>query len=384
MKKTADTLQSTQVKLSSDTIELGIGQPDPDLLPHDDIKQAATHCINNNYSTSMLPYGHEEGCDHFRQELSQFLSRHYRQPVSLDRLFITNGNSQGLSLICTLFCHSGDTIFVEEPTYNLALKIFADHHLNVVSIPMDDNGIIIEELEEKAARFKPNFLYTIPSFHNPTGITLSQKRREQIIALSQAYNFLVVADEVYQLLHFGTPPPPPMADYLDSDTVLSLGTFSKILAPGLRLGWIQTGQYLMSKLVDAGVVHSGGGLNPFTSGFVRSILELDLLDPYLDKLKGIYGRRCRVICQTMSKNLPSTITFKEPEGGFFVWLKFPSDIDTKAILTKARQDKTGFKPGFLFSCNRNTTNYARLCFAYYGENQLETGIKRLAGSLLKP
>jgi DNA-binding transcriptional MocR family regulator len=156
-----------------------------------------------------------------------------------ESLFVTNGVSKALDLICTLFTKAGDTIFVEEPTYFLALRIFADHHLNVISVDTDENGLIIEALEEKLAEFHPKFLYLIPTFQNPTGQTLPQGRRDRLVELAQNHEFLLVADEVYHLLSYTERPPKSFAAYIDVENVISLGSFSKILAPGLRLGWLQ-------------------------------------------------------------------------------------------------------------------------------------------------
>ena len=157
----------------------------------------------------------------------------------------------GLDLICTLFSKPGDTIFVEEPSYFLALRIFADHGLNVVSLPMDKQGLVIEAIEEYLDREKPVFLYTIPTFHNPSSVTLAADRRARLNQLSREHNFLIVADEVYQLLNYEGAPPSPLAAYIDGNSVISLGSFSKIMAPGLRLGWIQAGGEILARLDSA-------------------------------------------------------------------------------------------------------------------------------------
>ena len=220
-------------------IDLSIGQPGTSLLPLAALAQAAQHCLTQN-NPYILAYGAEQGNAYFHDALAGFLSEQYNFKVDPDHLFTTAGISQGLDFICSLFTRPGDTIFVEKPTYSLALGIFADHGLNVVGLPMDENGLIIEALEEELAHQTPVFLYTIPTFHNPTGRNLSAARREKLVQLSQEHNFLIVADEVYQLLAYTGAPPSPMAKYTEAATVISLGSFSKILAPGLRLGWIQT------------------------------------------------------------------------------------------------------------------------------------------------
>jgi 2-aminoadipate transaminase len=376
-------IETTQINVSEKMIDFGIGQPDPDLLPLEIMQQAVNNHFETNDSPSFLAYGAEQGSQPFRNLLAEFLSKHYQTPVLSEHLFVTNGNSQGLHLICTLFCQTGDTIFVEDPTYNLALSIFADFHLRVVGIPIDNEGIIIEALEEKLLHHKPVFLYTIPTFHNPTGVTLSAKRREKLVELSQKKDFLIVADEVYHLLPFSGIPPAPLGSYISSNTILSLGTFSKILAPGLRLGWIQTGSTLMKLLIRAGMLNSGGGLNPFTSSIVCKVIELGLLDKHLGYLKKVYQQRSKILMVTLRKYLPDLMLIDEPEGGFFFWLRLPDKIDTKGLSIILQQEDVNFKPGVDFSCAQGSGNYARLCFAFYNEEKLVTGVKRLAVAISK-
>ena len=257
-------IQTTQVQVSEGMIDFGIGQPAPALLPLVAMREAVADRLNQD-DPSLLAYGAMPGDGYFRLALARFLSEQYKLPVEAGQLFITTGASQGLDLICTLFTQSGDTIFVEEPSYFLALSIFADHRLNVVSLPTDEGGLIIEALAEKLAEHRPAFLYTIPTFHNPSTATLSAARRKRLVELSQQHNFLIVADEVYHLLGYtATSPPPPLGSHIEAGTVLSLGSFSKILAPGLRLGWIQTGPALIERLVKSGLLGRGGGLTPFT------------------------------------------------------------------------------------------------------------------------
>lgn len=371
------TVQTTQLNIPPGMINFGVGQPDPSLLPLVPLQKAAEHRFSQN-NPLILAYGVEQGNGLFRIALAEFLSRSYSTPVGANELFVTNGNSQGLDFVCTLFSRPGDTIFVEEPTYFLALRIFADHGLNVIGLPTDEEGLVIEAVEENLAEHRPVFLYTIPSFHNPSAVTLSQARRERLVSLSEEYNFLLVADEVYHLLAYTATPPAPLGSYIAAETVLSLGSFSKILAPGLRLGWIQTGPALIERLVHNGLLDSGGGLNPFTSAIVRSALELGIQAEHLAQLKTIYRRRIVTMCRALRQQLPASVTFTEPDGGFFVWLCLPEDIDAGALVDDARRHNVGFEPGLSFSSRRQLRNYARLSFAYYDTAAIEEGVERLA------
>jgi len=360
-----------------DRIDLSIGQPGTSLLPLAALAQAAEHCLTQDNSY-ILAYGAEQGNWYFHHALAGFLSEQYKLSVDPDYLFTTTGISQGLDFICRLFTRPGDTIFVEKPTYSLALGIFADCRLNLVGLPMDENGVVIEAIEEELAHQTPAFFYTIPTFHNPTGCTLSAARRKKLVQLSREHNFLIVADEVYQLLAYSGTPPPSMAKYTDSATVLSLGSFSKILAPGLRLGWIQTHPDLMKSLTTNGLVYSGGGLNPFTSAIVQSAFELGLQEKQLFHLQKVYWKRQNALNSALRENLNDSVSFVESGGGFFTWLQLPQRVDTEKLIPEAHQHDVSFAPGSFFSPRRDLKNYMRLSFAYYEEPELVVGAKRLA------
>ncbi len=375
-----DKIQTAQLNLPPGVIDFGAGQPGPSLLPLELLREAAANRLGSD-DTSYLAYGAEQGDGLFRQVLASFLSDQIQMPVEFKNLFITGGASQGLDLICTLFSRPGDTIFVEEPSYFLALRIFADHGLNIVSLPMDDQGLIIEALEQKLSLHSPAFLYIIPTFHNPSSVTLTADRRERLVQLSQQHDLVIVADEVYHLLTYAAAPPPPLASYIESSPVISLGSFSKIMAPGLRIGWIHAGEKLMNRLCGCGLVDSGGGLNPFTSGVLRSAIELGLLEKQLTNLKSVYRKRKIALSNALGELLPDSVHFVEPDGGFFIWLEFEDSIDTVKMLAAARQHNVGYLPGIKFSSQNGLKNYARLSFAYYNVPELEEGARRLARAI---
>jgi len=282
-----------------------------------------------------------------------------------------------VDLICTLLTQPGDLVLVEEPTYFLAFNIFRDHGLRVASIPLDGDGINLEALEMKLQQERAVFLYTVPTFQNPTSVTLSRARRDALVALARQYNFFIVADEVYQMLYYSGQPPTPLAHYVEQAPVISLGTFSKILAPGLRLGWLQAAPNLVERFVDSGIVRSGGGLNPFVSGVVRSAIELGLQAQYLAELRQLYGERVVALDQALRAQLLPGVEFVTPKGGYFFWLKLPKTMDAQDLLPKAELYKTGFRIGNKFSSTGTLSNYLRLCFAYYDSAQLVEGAERL-------
>ncbi|MEZ4515264.1 MAG: PLP-dependent aminotransferase family protein [Chloroflexota bacterium] len=372
--------QTTQANVPADTINLGVGQPSFDILPTEMLHQAAEHRLSQG-DPAYLNYGFEQGDGYLRAELANFLTAEYGFAVAAAQLLLTVGASQAIDLICNNFTRPGDTIFVEEPTFFLILGLFRDHDLNIVPIPLDEEGIDLAVLEEKLGQYQPKFLYTIPTFQNPTSRVLPLERRRKMVALSQKHNFLIVADEVYQLLHYTTTPPPSFAAFLESERVLSIGSFSKILAPGLRLGWIHTSPKLMQRILTKGLLASGGGFNHFTSGIVRSVLELGWQVDYLVQLRHIFRQRVAVLDAALRQQLPSDVVFNKPDGGYFFWLKLPEGMEGTGLRETAVSRKVGFQPGINFSSRATLNNYIRLSFAFYDEPKLVEGVGRLAAAM---
>jgi 2-aminoadipate transaminase len=371
----AESIQTVQNNIPADVIDLGLGDPPLSLLPLDLIKRAAEVRLVEGES-SILQYGAEQGDGNFRQALARFLSRGFGSPVDPVNLFVTNGVSNALDLICTLFTQPGDIIFVEEPSYFLALRIFNDHKLRVIPIQTDQAGLLIESLEEKLTEFHPILLYLIPTFQNPTGQTLARERRERLIQLCQEYEFLILADEVYHFLNYTAKPPDAFAEHIDVQNVISLGSFSKILAPGLRLGWIQTHPENIKRFVNCGLLDSGGGLNPFTSAIVRSVLESGKLEENIVKLVEIYRSRVIVMDSALRRYLPM-VTYVTPQGGYFFWVRLPENLDGMSLQKKAEPFKVSFRAGVRFSSEDGMRDYIRLCFVHYEPEKIEEGIRRL-------
>jgi DNA-binding transcriptional MocR family regulator len=371
---------AAQKPIPAGMIDLGIGQPSPRLLPAEALAKAASDCAGRP-ERMLLSYGPEQGDGPFREALAGFLTQAYRMPVDPARLFVTNGASQAIDLICSLFTRAGDTILVEEPTYFLALKIFADHHLKVVALPMDADGLDVGALEEALERVRPALLYTIPTYHNPTGVCLSAPRREKLAALARRFDLLIVADEVYHLLSYTAPPPLPLARFSAEGRVISLGSFSKILAPGMRLGWLHAGAGMIERLATCGLLDSGGGLNPFASGIARSAIERSLLDRHLTHLRRTYGSRMQAMAAALGDRLPEGAAFETPEGGFFIWVRLPGQMDAQGVLRRARAQNVAFMPGASFSEGPALKNFLRLSFAYYDTPELVEGVERLARAI---
>jgi 2-aminoadipate transaminase len=374
------TAQVTQLSAPEGWIDFGIGQPNTDILPLEKLSKAALHRFQQA-DPSILQYGIQQGNGNFRNSLARFLSAEYDTTVDPDQLFITAGISQALDLICAIHTRPGDAVIVEEPSYFLALRIFKDYNLNIIGTPIDEGGLIIDALEKNLKKYKPVFIYTIPTFHNPSGVTLKTNRRKEMISLSEKYGAFIIADEVYQLLDYTSVPPLPLACYDTSERVLSLGSFSKILAPGLRLGWIQAKENLLKPFNVCGYLDSGGGLNPFVSSIVNSAIDLGLQKSYLTLLKDTYHRRMTVLIKALHENIPQ-LTFTDPKGGYFLWSRLPEGLDAEKLLTEGIKHKVAFQPGIKFSINKFFRNYIRLCFAFYKKEDLVEGVHRLSKMIM--
>jgi len=362
------------------SVNFGVGQPSADLLPVG-LVRAASEAFFAVAQPLEFNYGVKQGDARFRASLAAFLSRAYGQNVEADALFLSAGNSQALDFVCERFTEPGDVVFVEEPSYFLAHQIFRDYGLDIVGVPVDGQGMDMDAFEAALARCRPRLVYTIPSYHNPTGQVLSAERRARLARLSREHGFVVAADEVYQLLYCGESPPPPLAKWAGKGNILSLGSFSKILAPGMRLGWIQTNPELMKVLLASGFVTSGGSLNHFTSHIVRHAIDAGLLEPFVDQLRASYEARIDAMDQALQRHLHGLAQWTRPGGGYFFWLTLPEGVDTTALQSAALRAGTGFHPGAAFSCRGGQRNRLRLSFAHYPEAVIHEGIERLAGVL---
>jgi DNA-binding transcriptional MocR family regulator len=364
------------------TINFSVGQPSADLLP---LALLAGGCERffGDAAPFDLNYGHRQGDARFRSALAGFLGSAAGSPVNPDSLMLTGGISQALDYVCARFTRAGDVVFVEEPSYPYAFPIFRDHGLEMVGIPMDGGGMDIGRLEQQLAARRPKLVYTIPAFHNPTGQVMERARRDRLAALSREHDFIVVADEVYQHLYHGDPPPASFGMLGGAGNVLSLGTFSKILAPALRLGWIQTAPDLMKTLLASCSLVSGGNFNHFASHLVRGLMESGELAANVASLRANYAERAQAMDSALRKHLSGIARWQKPGGGYFFWLELPEGADTAALEAGARAAGAGFLPGSACSTGGGLGHCLRLSFAHYSVPDIHEGIARLKRAFVK-
>jgi DNA-binding transcriptional MocR family regulator len=248
---------------------------------------------------------------------------------------------------------------------------------------VDGGGMDLAAFERRLADVKPKLVYVIPAFHNPTGQVMDRARRERLVALSREHAFVIVADEVYQFLHHGAEPPPSFGTLGAGGNVLSLGTFSKILAPSLRLGWIQTTPALMKTLLASGALVSGGNFNHFTSHLVRQLLESGELAPFVATLRERYAERAAAMDSALRKHLGGVARWSRPGGGYFFWLELPEGADAGSLEAAARAAGTGFLPGSFCSVDGGLKHCLRLSFAHYGVADIHEGVARLRKAFIQ-
>ncbi|EDW78914.1 uncharacterized protein Dwil_GK11472 [Drosophila willistoni] len=385
-------------------LNLGVGAPGTDLLePCCDIfHQATAHCLEREKSTNqslIFQYGPKSGNYEVRREIANYFSSQYDMPMKSEDLIITTGATQGLHfLISTLIDFKG-YIFVDEFTYMIALDSMKEFtSLTLVPIKLNDDGVDLHDLEEQVAKsvFKSNekefwgIYYTIPTYHNPTGILFSPAVCRGIVDLARKYDFLVVCDDVYNILHYGEKP--QHARLLSYDVcsdanykgnVISNGSFSKIIGPGVRLGWLEVPARLKPHLLQNGLIQSGGCFNNYTAGIVGSLFELNLAQEHIKRLYEAYKERMLATIELLKSELPADCKMLKPSGGYFIWIRLPEPLDASEFLQYCLEhEKIAFIAGARFAlANDMGKQYFRLSIAFHGKQKLQDGVRRLCRAL---
>jgi 2-aminoadipate transaminase len=382
----AGDLPTLQMVSRPGIIDLGWGHPDPALLPVEALR-AATAATLATSGADALAYGTARGPGPLIAWLQARIGRTEGRTPAPEELLITAGNSHALDQFCEYHTRPGDIALVESPTYHLAVKILRDHPLRLVPVPMDDDGLRIDALEAALATLRregrrPRFLYTIPTYHNPTGISLSPERRRALIDLAVAEDFLIVEDDVYRELSFDGPAPPSLWSMAPVGRVTRLGSFAKALAPGLRLGWTTGDPALIGRMVEGGMLDSGGGLNHFTAMTTAMLCASGDFDRQAARLRSAYREKRDTLHAALTEHLPPGCAWTLPGGGFFIWLRLPGGVDAEALLLRAEALGMAFAPGARFHRDGGGAQAARLAFSYYATDQLVESA-RLLGTAVR-
>ncbi len=376
-----------------DIISFAGGLPAPELFPLEQCEAAACRLLNT-HGAAALQYGPTEGYLPLRRFICERMSR-YGIKAEPSNILITSGSQQALDLVGKMLINPGDRVLVEEPTYLGALQAWNAYQADYVSVPQDDHGLRTELLEG-ALRVGPKFMYILPNFQNPGGTTLSLERRLDLVRLANKYGIPLLEDDPYGALRFEGEHLPPLVA-LDADyqtgaapnghgymegNVIYLGTFSKTLAPGLRLGWVVAPVEVVDQLV---MMKQGTDLqtSSFDQMLAYEMVKDGFMDEHIRTIRKVYRERRDVMLAALERYFPEGCSWTRPEGGLFLWARVPEWIDTGDLMAEAVQAKVAYVPGFAFypdpAHGRNTM---RLNFSNAEPTQMEEGMRRL-GNLLK-
>ena len=361
-----------------EVVSLAGGMPYVSALPPELVTAAMERAMTDHGPTA-LQYGSGQGSPALREQILEVMALEGISG-SVDDVVVTTGSQHALELVAKLFLDPGDVVIAEGPSYVTALVVFRSFQAEVAHVAMDDRGMIPQSLRETIARLREQgrrlkFLYTIPSFQNPAGVTLSWERRMEILEIARENDILVVEDNPYGLLYFDAPPPQAMRS-VDDEGVIYLGTFSKTLAPGLRVGWALAPHAIREKLVLA---NEAAVLSPssFTQTVISQYLAVADWKGQIDTFRGVYRERRDAMLAALGERLPG-LEWTVPTGGFYVWLTLPENLDSKAMLPRAVKELVAYTPGTAFYGDGGGRNKMRLSFCYPSPEFIREGIRRLA------
>jgi len=376
------------LKLTQDPeiISFAGGLPAPEVFPLDKVEEAC-HTVLAEQGARALQYSTTEGYQPLREMLVRHMER-YGIHVTPTNVLITSGSQQALDLIGKLMVNSGDRLLVEAPTYLGALQAFNAYQARYLKVPIDGDGMRVDLLEEEL-RSGPKFLYVLPNFHNPAGTTLPVERRRRIVELASHYGVPILEDDPYGQLRYEGEHQPPLVE-IDSEYhgataashpvrggVIYLSTFSKTLAPGLRVAWVVAPEDVIHRLVQ---MKQGADLH--TSTFSQMVAyetaRGGFLDQHVRRIRAVYGERRAAMLASLDRHMPLGVEWTRPQGGLFLWLTLPEGLDSETILQEAIAAKVAFVPGRAFYAGGGGERSMRLNFSYCTPEVIDEGIRRLA------
>jgi 2-aminoadipate transaminase len=362
-----------------EVISLAGGLPDTSTFPPQSFAAQMTR-IAQESAAEALQYGPTEGFEETKDCILEVMGAEGMLPDP-DDIVVTTGGQQGIDLVTKTLVDPGDVVICEAPTYPGAVPVFCSYQADVVQVECDEDGMDIDVLERllgelRAEGRRPKFIYSVPSFQNPAGVTMSFERRQRLVELARANEILVVEDNPYGLLRYGGEPMSPLYQLDGGDFVIYIGTFSKILSPGIRLGWTVAPPPVLEKIV-LGKQATDLCTSTLTQYFVREYFAERRWQRYIDDLIEIYRDRRDVMLQALRDNFPAEATWTEPEGGLFIWATLPDYIDTGDLLAKALRADVAFVPGQAAYVDGRGRHSMRLNFSGVGEAEIREGVRRI-------
>ena len=353
------------------------GLPAPELFPVEQM-DAAIEAVMKENGRAALQYGTTEGLPRLRQQIADRLAAKNNIHTDIANIIPTAGSQQGLDFAARLFVNPGDVVIMESPSYLGAINAFIQSQPNFVEIPTDEDGMIMEELDKVLAA-TPNvkMIYVIPDFQNPSGRTWPLERRRKFMEIINKYEIPVLEDNPYGELRYEGEYLPALKSMDTKGLVIYLGTFSKILAPGLRLCWIVANDEYIRKfnLIAQGAVLQ---TSTFSIAAVSKFIDMYDLDAHVEKIRQVYKHRCALMVESMDQYFPKEVSFTRPNGGLFTWAELPDYIDTKEMATQALEQKVAYVPGASFFPNGGNDHCMRLNYSCMPDERIVEGIKRLS------
>jgi len=348
------------------------GLPNPDLFPIKEIQEACNKVLTTG-GADALQYSTTEGYLPLREYIAGRYLKRFGLTVDPAEILITNGSQQGLDLLGKIFIDEGDNLIIEQPGYLGAIQAFTAYTPNFFPVPLNEDGIDIATFSETVATAKAKFFYCVPNFQNPSGITYTKECREQVARILDKSDTLLIEDDPYGELRFIGEPSPTFRSYLGTKAII-LGTFSKIVVPSFRLGWVYAPKRIMEKLI---IAKQGTDLhtNYFSQKIVSQYLQDYNIDDHIEKIKVVYKKHRDTMIRMIEQHFPSEIEYTKPEGGMFLWVTLPAGLTSMALFERALTKDVAFVPGNPFFVNTKGNNTLRLNYSNANEEMIEKGIK---------
>lgn len=361
-----------------DLVLMDSGIADPELYPSEELAEIFMEVLPAE-GKSLLQHNCPLGLKTLRESLAALMKLRGVYTVP-ENLIVLNGSQQGLDLIARLLLEPGDAVITEQPAFLGAIDIFRAYGAKLIGIPLDEEGMMVERLERVLSRVRPKLIYTIPTFQNPSGVTMSDQRRRHLIDLAAKYRVPVLEDDAYGLLDYGISPPPALASMDKAGTVIYLGTMSKILCPGIRLGWMAVPPEF-ARLASAAKQLTDLHTNNILQRVVDLYLRKGLLQQHLAEVKPKYIIKRDTMINTLEEYAPAGVSWNRPEGGFYIWASLPENLSAVHLLQEAVKKRVSFVAGPVFYPNREGSNMLRLNFTHAPAGAIKHGIKTLCAAI---
>ena len=367
-----------KVTVDRSIISFAGGLPNRVLFPVEELKQA-TLKVFDTFGSDVLQYSNSEGFIGLREMIAERYHDKKNLDISTADILITNGSQQGLDLLGKVFVNESDPVVIDEPAYLGAIQAFSIFKPKLYTVPLTKEGMDIKAFKSVMYSVKPRLIYTVPNFQNPSGISYSRKNRYEIAEIIRGTSTLLVEDDPYGELRYTGQSLPSFKSIIPENTIL-LGSFSKTVVPGFRLGWIVADGKIMDKLITAKQA-SDLHTSQFTQYIVYQYMKDNDLDIHIRRIREAYGAQLKVMAECIDQCFPDGVSRTSPQGGMFIWVVLPANTSSRELLELAMKEKVIFVPGDQFYINRNDTNTMRLNFSCSDEDTIRKGIKRLGGAI---